>query len=55
MELSEAVKSKLAEAVQIWADETLHGRPATLGYVVYSSVERELLKNQKLIEDTFPR
>jgi hypothetical protein len=55
MELSEAVKSKLAEAVQLWADENLPGRPAILGYAVYSSVEGELRKKQKEIEETFPR
>ncbi len=55
MELSETVKTKLAEAVQLWADENLPGRPAILGYAVYSSVEGELLKKQKEIEETFPR
>lgn len=55
MELSAAVKSKLAEAVQLWADENLPGRPATLGYAVYLSVEGELLKKQKEVEEKFPR
>ena len=52
-ELSEAVRDKLAEAVQLWADENLPGRPAILGYCVYSSVEAALLQKQKEIEETF--
>ena len=55
MGLSEEVRAKLAEAVQLWADENLPGCPAILGYAVYSSVESELLKKQKEIEETFPR
>ena len=55
MGLSEAVKSKLAEAIQLWADENLPGRPAILGCAVYFSVESELLKKQKEIEEAFPR
>jgi hypothetical protein len=54
MELSEAVKAKLGEAVELWAGENLPGRPAILGYAVYSSLEQELLKKQKEIEGTFP-
>ena len=55
MALSEAVKEKLGEAIQLWADENLPGRPAILGYAVYSSVEQELLKKQKEIEERFPQ
>ena len=55
MELSEIVKEKLGEAVQLWADENLSGRPAILGYAIYSAVESELLKKQKEIEERFPR
>lgn len=55
MALSEAVKEKLAEAVQLWAEENLPGRPAILEYAVYSSVEGELKKKQKEIEEIFPR
>jgi hypothetical protein len=56
MDLSEQVKEKLAEAVQLWADENLFGRPAPafICYCVYSSVEGELLKKQKEIEEIFP-
>jgi hypothetical protein len=56
MDLSEQVKEKLAEAVRLWADENLSGRPAPafIYYCVYSSVEGELLKKQKEIEGKFP-
>jgi len=55
MELSESAKSKLGAAVQEWADEHLPGRPAILGYMVFSSVVNELLKKQAEIEKEFPR
>ena len=55
MELSENVKAKLGEAIEAWAEENLPGRPALLGYAVYSSVEQELLKKQAEIEERFPR
>lgn len=54
MELSEAVKKKLAEVVELWAEDNLPGRPAILGYAVFSSLERELLKKQGEIEKEFP-
>jgi hypothetical protein len=54
MELSSVVKEKLGEAIQAWADENLPGRPAILGYMVYSSVEKALLEKQAEIEKTFP-
>jgi len=54
MDLSKQVKEKLAEAIQLWADENLPGRPSILGYAVYSSVESELLRKQKEIEEEFP-
>ena len=53
-ELSNAVKEKLGEALQLWADENLPGRPAILGYAVYSSVEKTLLEKQQEIEERFP-
>ena len=54
MELSENVKAKLVEAVEAWADEHLPGRPAILGFSVFLSLEQELLKKQKEIEEKFP-
>jgi len=54
MELSKEVKAKLSDAIQLWAEENLPGRPGILGYAVYSSVEQCLLEKQKEIEETFP-
>lgn len=55
MELSENVKAKLGETIKAWADENLLGRPAVLGYAVYLSLEKELLKKQAEIEEKFPQ
>ena len=54
MELSEKVKAKLGEVVELWAEDNLPGRPAILGAAVYKALERELLKNQAKIVETFP-
>lgn len=53
MELSEAVKTKLAAAVDLWSQENLVGRPAILGHAVFSNLSNCLLRNQKEIMDTF--
>ena len=53
-ELSDIVKEKLSHAIEQWVDENLPGRPAILGYAVYSSVEQALLKKQAEIEKSFP-
>lgn len=55
MELSTEVKSKLAEAIELWAEENLPGRPSILGYAVFSTMEKALLEKQKEIEEHFPR
>ena len=52
--LSENVKNKLAEAVEAWADENLAGQPTLLATCVYYSLESELLKKQKEIDEKFP-
>lgn len=54
MELSESVCAKLGEAVELWAEENLEGRPAILGAAVYASVKRVLMEQQKEIEERFP-
>jgi hypothetical protein len=53
MELSENVKIKLSDAVQAWCDENLEGKPAILAHCLYGSLERELIKRAKEIEETF--
>ena len=53
MELSENVKTKLSEVVEVWADENLEGKPALLANAMFFSLESEMLKKQKEIMETF--
>ena len=53
MELKENVKEKLAEAVELWADENLIGKPAILANAVYFSLENVLIEKQKEIHEKF--
>jgi hypothetical protein len=53
MELSEKIKEKLAEAVQIWADDNLVGKPAILANAMYFSIEAAMIKQIEEIESTF--
>lgn len=50
-ELSQEVKDKLAEAVEIWADDNLVGKPAILANCIYFSLETVMINKQKEIED----
>ena len=43
MNLSEKVKEKLAEAVELWADESLIGKPAILANAMFFSLENEMI------------
>ena len=51
IELNENVKEKLSEAVKIWADENLEGKPALLASAIYFSLESEFIKKIKEIND----
>jgi hypothetical protein len=53
MELKESVKEKLSDVVNLWAEDNLIGKPALLASAVYFALEKELLRKQKEIEDTF--
>jgi len=53
-EISQAVKDKLAEALTIWADETLDGKPAILAQATYFSVVKFLQNKTNEIEEKFP-
>ena len=53
MEISQRVKDKLAEALEIWRDETLIGKPEILGYMVYSDVCKLLQERTDEINETF--
>jgi len=53
MELKENVKEKLAEAVELWADENLIGKPAILANAIYFSLEKVLIDKAKEIQEKF--
>ena len=53
IELSEEVKQKLSEAVTIWADDNLEGKPAILANMMYFSLETEMIKQIKEINKKF--
>jgi hypothetical protein len=53
IELHQNVKEKLAEAVELWADENLAGKPALLANAMYFSIEAEMIKKIKEIQETF--
>ena len=54
MELSNEVKHKLEEVVEVWADDHLDGRPAILASGVYFQLEKKLREQTEKIEKTFP-
>lgn len=51
--LNDKVKEKLAEAVKLWADENLNGKPAILANIMFLSLEEEMIKKIKEIQETF--
>jgi hypothetical protein len=53
MELSEKIKTKLGEVIQLWAEEHLDGKPAILGYAVYTSLEKTLIEKTEEINKRF--
>ena len=53
MELTEDVKEKLAEAVEVWADKNLIGKPAILANALYYSLEKKMIEEVEKIEETF--
>ncbi len=53
IELSEKVKEKLAEAIELWADENLVGKPAILANAMFFGLEKEMLNQIEKINETF--
>ena len=53
MELKEEVKTKLAEAVELWADENLSGKPAILANMIYLSLEKTFKEKIEEINKNF--
>lgn len=54
-EISQQVKDKLTEAVKIWADENLQGKPALLATSIYFALLQELENKALEIESTFKK
>ena len=52
-ELPEEVQEKLAEAVELYVDEHLIGKPRLLATILFLNVASEMLKQINKIEDTF--
>lgn len=53
MEISAAVKNKLAEAIEVWAEETLDGKPALLANATYFSIVSFLQNKTDEINEKF--
>jgi hypothetical protein len=52
-ELNEKIKDKLAEAVEIWADDNLVGKPTILANAIYISLEQTFIKQIEEIKKRF--
>lgn len=52
-EISEAVKGKIAEVVELWASETLEGKPAILANATYFSMMKALQDKTDEINEGF--
>jgi len=48
------VQEKLEEAVELWAEKYLPGRPAMLGSAMFYTLEAAMTKKTKEIIETFP-
>ena len=53
VELSKEVKEKLAEAVELWAEEHLIGKPAILANAIFMSLEKVMIEKEIEIKNTF--
>ena len=53
MEISQNVKDKLAEAVELWAEETLEGKPAILANATYFCMVKTLQEKTNEINSKF--
>ena len=53
IKLSDSIKQKLSEAVELWADENLNGKPALLATTMYFSLEKAMIKDIEKINKLF--
>ena len=51
--LTEKVKEKLSEAVALWSEENLIGKPAILQQMMYFSLETKMIEMTTQINDKF--
>lgn len=51
--MDEDIKQKLCEAVELWADRYLTGKPALLANMIYFSLEESFLKKIQEINENF--
>lgn len=54
VELSDDIKTKLSEAVEIWAEDNLIGKPAILANMMFMGLEKKMIEEIKKINETFP-
>jgi hypothetical protein len=52
-ELPDHINEALADALQVWADEYLEGRPAIVGYVIYGNMQKALIKETNRMLEFF--
>ena len=52
-ELPENIREKLAEAVELWADKELIGKPALLANCIYIALEKEFIRNINKVGEQF--
>jgi hypothetical protein len=50
MKLSEEVKQKLSEAVELWCDDNLDGKPAIYALALYLTMEKKFMSECQKIE-----
>jgi len=53
MEISQKVKDKMAEVIEIWAEETLDGKPAILANATYFGMCKALQDKTDEINEKF--
>ena len=54
VELTDQVKEKLGDAVELWAVDVLPGKPAILATAVFFALESTLKSEQEKIMEKFP-
>jgi hypothetical protein len=53
--ISQQVKDKLAEVIELWADDNIEGRPALLANATYATMLQTLEAKTEEIAEAFPQ